>query len=67
MNSSKENLLKKREELEKKYTRLRDAHAKKTHIASEGNYRDEVKVMREVYQEIFDVAKELNDPIPVWF
>tara|TARA_R110002012_G_scaffold97339_1_gene233988 strand:- start:2088 stop:2291 length:204 start_codon:yes stop_codon:yes gene_type:complete len=67
MNLLKEDLLKKREELENKYTRLRDAHGKKTHVTSEGAYRDTVKELREVYQELFEVAQELGDPIPVWF
>tara|TARA_R110000737_G_scaffold105707_1_gene138683 strand:- start:1149 stop:1340 length:192 start_codon:yes stop_codon:yes gene_type:complete len=60
-------LQKKREDLEMRYARLHEAHAKKAIVVSEGNYRDEVKEMREVYQELFDVAKELGDPIPVWF
>ena len=60
-------LQKKREDLEMKYARLKEAHAKKATIVSEGNYRDEVKEIREVYQQLFDVAKELGDPIPVWF
>ena len=46
MNLLKEDLLKKREELENKYTRLRDAHGKKTHVTSEGAYRDTVKELR---------------------
>lgn len=62
-----EDLQKKRQELEQKYTRLRDIHSKKTHVASESGYRDEVKAMREVYNELFEVAKELGDPIPIWF
>ena len=62
-----EDLQKKREELEAKYTRLREAHAKKNIVVSEGAYRDEVKDMRVLYEEIFEVAKELGDPIPVWF
>ena len=62
-----EDLQKKREELEAKYTRLREAHANKNIVVSEGAYRDEVKDMRVLYEEIFEVAKELGDPIPVWF
>ena len=56
-----------REELEKKLKRLEDAHAKKPHWHSESAYRDSCKAMDAVYKELFAVALELGEPIPVRF
>jgi len=63
----KEKLKEKREELEKRLSRLEDAHYKKGYWGSESAYRDSCKVIHEVYKELFDVAQELGDPIPVRF
>ena len=57
----------KREELEKKLKRLEKAHYTKPHWHKEGAYRDSVKEIRNIYDELFKVALELGDPIPVWF
>tara|TARA_R110001583_G_scaffold73623_9_gene204842 strand:+ start:2061 stop:2252 length:192 start_codon:yes stop_codon:yes gene_type:complete len=56
-----------REELEKRLSRLEDAHAKKGYWGSESAYRDSCKVIDEVYKQLFDVCLELGDPIPVRF
>ena len=55
-----------REELEKKLKRTESAHYAKPYWHSESAYRDSVKEIREVYEELFKVALELGDPIPVW-
>ena len=60
-------LQKKREDLEKQLKRKKDAHYKKPHWHSEGAYQDSVLDIRNVYDELFKVALELGDPIPVWF
>ena len=64
----KNELLKKREELEKKFERLQKTHLQKfcQHNASESAYRDSSKKNYEVYQELFEVCRELGDPIPMW-
>tara|TARA_R100001086_G_scaffold244368_1_gene174099 strand:- start:535 stop:732 length:198 start_codon:yes stop_codon:yes gene_type:complete len=61
-------LQEKREELEKKYARMFDAHCTKynKYIAKEDEYRESARKIRAVYKELFDVALELGDPIPVW-
>ena len=60
-------LQERREELEKKLKRAEATHYKKPYWHSEGSYRDSVKEIREVYEELFKVALEIGDPIPVWF
>ena len=60
-------LQKKREELEKNLKRKEDAHHKKPYWHSESAYRDSVKEIRKIYNELFSVALELGDPIPVRF
>ena len=62
-----EDLKKKREELEKKYSRMMDAHTKKPHWHSEGAYQDSAQELRNIYDELFKIAQELGDPVPVWF
>ena len=57
----------KREELEKKLKRLEKVHYTKPHWHKEGAYQDSVKEIRNIYDELFKVALELGDPIPVWF
>ena len=57
----------KREELENQLKRKQDAHYKKPHWHSESAYRDSVQEFRVIYEELFKVALELGDPIPVWF
>ena len=59
-------LQKKREELEKKLKRKEDAHYAKPYWHSESAYRDSVKEFRNIYDDLFRVALELGDPIPVW-
>jgi len=57
---------KRREELENLLTRKQDSHSKKyTHVPSESEYRNSCKEMKEIYQELADICKELGDPIPV--
>ena len=62
-----EELQKKRSELEKLLKRREDAHYKKPYWHNEGTYRDSVKEIKIIYNELFVVAQELGDPIPVWF
>ena len=62
-----EELQKKREALESSLARKEKAHYAKPHWASESAYRDSVKEIREVYEQLFTVAYELGDPIPIWF
>jgi len=59
-------LQKKREELEKKLKRTEATHYAKPYWHSESAYRDSVKGIRNIYDELFKVALELGDPIPVW-
>ena len=59
-------LQERREKLESTLKRKEDVHYKKPYWHSEGAYRDSVKGIREVYEELFKVALELGDPIPVW-
>jgi len=59
-------LQKKREELEKKYARLLDTHTKKPHWHNEGAYQDSAMALKAVYEELFQVALELGDPVPKW-
>jgi len=61
-----EDLQKKREELEKELKRKEEAHYAKPYWHNEGSYQDSVKEIRTVYEELFKVALELGDPIPVW-
>ena len=56
-----------REELEKTLARKEKAHYNKPHWHKEGAYQDSVKEIRDIYEELFQVAQELGDPIPVWF
>jgi len=60
-------LQKKREELENQFKRTESAHYAKPYWHSESAYRDSVKGIRNIYDELFKVALELGDPIPVWF
>ena len=58
----------KRQELEKKYTRMFAAHTTKynKHIANEGEYRDSAQRIRNIYNELFVVSEKLGQPIPLW-
>ena len=56
-----------RDELEKQLKRLEKAHYTKPNWHKEGAYQDSVKEIRNTYDELFEVALELGDPIPVWF
>ena len=62
-----EELKKKREDLEKKYSRMMEAHSKRAHITNEGAHLDSAKELRAVYEELYEVALELGDPVPKWF
>tara|TARA_R110000744_G_C18929913_1_gene512982 strand:+ start:339 stop:530 length:192 start_codon:yes stop_codon:yes gene_type:complete len=62
-----EELNKKREELEKNLKRKEAAHYGKPYWHSEGSYRDSVKEIRCIYEELFKVSQEIGSPIPVWF
>ena len=56
-----------REELESRLDRLEDAHSKKGYWGSESAYQDSCKAIDAVYKQLFLVAQELGDPIPVRF
>tara|TARA_R100001086_G_C11643376_1_gene205175 strand:+ start:286 stop:483 length:198 start_codon:yes stop_codon:yes gene_type:complete len=58
----------KRGELEKQYSRMFAAHCTKynKYIAREEEYRESARQIRMIYEEWFDVALELGDPIPLW-
>jgi hypothetical protein len=58
----------KKEELEKQFKRKFDAHCTKynKYIAKEEEYRESARQLRLLYKELFDVALELGDPVPVW-
>ena len=60
-------LQKKREELEKKYSRMMEAHSKRAHITNEGAHLDSANDLKAIYEELFQVALELGDPVPKWF
>ena len=62
-----EDLQKKREELESKYDRMMDAHSKKGNIVNEGAHLDSAKAMGLIYEELYEVALKLGDPVPKWF
>tara|TARA_R100000963_G_C4578655_1_gene60594 strand:+ start:240 stop:431 length:192 start_codon:yes stop_codon:yes gene_type:complete len=62
-----EDLEKKRKDLESKLASKEKTHYAKPHWASESAYRDSVKEIREVYEQLFTVAYELGDPVPIWF
>lgn len=61
-----EELQTKRADLEKQLKRKEDTHYKKPFWHSESAYRDSVQEMRKIYNELFSVAQELGEPIPVW-
>ena len=67
MVKSQINMEEKKAELEKKLKRTEAAHYGKPYWHSESAYRDSVKGIRNIYDELFKVALELGDPIPVWF
>lgn len=58
----------KRNELEKQFKRMFAAHCTKynKYIAKEDEYRQSARQLRVLYKELFDVALELGDPVPVW-
>ena len=59
-------LRKKREELEKKLEYAQNAHlAFAKGVGSEGAYRDSYQKVREVRDELYMVAMQLGDPIPL--
>jgi hypothetical protein len=62
-----EELQKKRKELEAKFSRMMDAHTKKSHISSEGAHMDSANALKALYAELSEVAMKLGDPVPVWF
>ena len=62
-----EDLQKKRKELEAKYSRMLDAHTKKSHISNEGAHMDSANALKAIYEELSIVAEKLGDPVPVWF
>tara|TARA_R110001583_G_scaffold39038_3_gene125529 strand:+ start:2028 stop:2165 length:138 start_codon:yes stop_codon:yes gene_type:complete len=45
---------------------MEEAHSKKN-WGNESAYRDSCKAIHEVYMQLFEVAQELGDPIPVRF
>jgi len=67
MTTDNKNLAEKRKELETKFKRMEEAHYKKAHVSSESAYRDSVKDLRAIYEELSKVAEKLGDPVPVWF
>jgi len=59
-------LQKRREDLENKYKRMIEAHADKGYVANEGSHLDSAKEIKLIYEELFQVALELGDPVPKW-
>tara|TARA_R110000765_G_scaffold402552_1_gene498365 strand:+ start:553 stop:744 length:192 start_codon:yes stop_codon:yes gene_type:complete len=59
-------LQKKREDLENKYNRMITAHTSKGHVANEGSHLDSAKEIKAIYEELYQVALELGDPVPLW-
>lgn len=59
----------KREKLKRNYSRMLEAHCAKysKHIAKEDDYRESARQLRVGYNELFTVALELGDPVPLWF
>ena len=57
-----------RQELEKKYQRMFEAHTAKysKFISSEGEYRDSAQKVKDIYAELCEVSEKLGSPIPVW-
>ena len=61
---NKNELIKKRDDLQKKYDMLQDAHSKKfSSNVNESQYLDSCAKMNEVYEELFLVSRELGEPI----
>jgi len=56
-----------RDELERNLKRKESAHYGKPYWHNEGAYQDSVADIRQTYDQLFKVAQELGDPIPVWF
>ena len=61
-----EELQKKRQELEAKYKRMLAVHTSKGHVANEGSHLDSAKEIKLIYEELYQVALELGDPVPLW-
>ena len=47
--------------------RKEETHYKKPFWFKENEYQNSVRELREIYDELFEVALKLGDPIPVWF
>ena len=58
-------LQEKRKELEGRLKRMEDTHHSKNHWHSESAYQDSCKAINDLYKELFEIAQELGDPIPV--
>ena len=59
-------LQKKREDLENKYNRMMAEHTGKGHVANEGVHLASAKDIKMLYEELYQVALELGDPVPKW-
>jgi hypothetical protein len=62
-----EDLKKKRDELQKKYERMMEAHTKKAHISNEGSHMDSANALKSIYHEIYELSLKIGDPVPIWF
>tara|TARA_R110002051_G_scaffold11808_7_gene42574 strand:+ start:501 stop:641 length:141 start_codon:yes stop_codon:yes gene_type:complete len=41
-------------------------HTSKGHVANEGSHLDSAKEIKLIYEELYQVALELGDPVPLW-
>tara|TARA_R110002153_G_scaffold64551_4_gene172907 strand:+ start:575 stop:772 length:198 start_codon:yes stop_codon:yes gene_type:complete len=55
------------DELRSKYKRMMEAHSKKVYVSSEGAHFAEATAIKAVYQELYDISLESNEPVPFWF
>lgn len=59
-------LQERRKELEKKLEYAQNSHAAFAKgVGSEGAYRESAQKVRDIYEELRVVARELGDPVPV--
>ena len=45
---------------------MMDAHSKRVHISNEGAHLDSAKEIKLIYDELYQVALELGDPVSKW-
>tara|TARA_R110000751_G_scaffold15993_1_gene51184 strand:- start:182 stop:373 length:192 start_codon:yes stop_codon:yes gene_type:complete len=62
-----QDLQRKRDELQKKYERMKDDHSKKGNISNEGAHMDSAMALKAIYYEIYELSLKIGDPVPLWF